>query len=168
MSGERRIQLGRIVGAHGVQGGIRLESHTEPRENIFDYLPWILHHRGTERTIDSVRGRAHGQRIVAQLPEVETRDQAEALVGAEIWVARSSLPPAQAGEYYWVDLEGLRVLGTNGFDFGRISHMLATGSNDVMSVTGERERLIPFIQGDVVKRVDLDNGLLEVDWDPEL
>lgn len=168
MSGERRIQLGRIVGAHGVQGGIRLESHTEPRENIFDYLPWVLRHRGTERIIASVHGRAQGQRLVAQLPEIETRDQAEALIGAEIWIARDILPPPQADEYYWVDLEGLRVVGVDGVEFGRISHMLATGSNDVMAVTGERNRLIPFIQGDVVKRVDVDAGLVEVDWDPEL
>lgn len=168
MSGERRILLGRIVGAQGVQGWIRLESHTEPRENIFGYLPWVLRHRGTERTIASVQGRTQGQRLVAQLPECETRDQAEALVGAEIWIARAALPPAQADEYYWVDLEGLRVIGADGVEFGRISHMLATGSNDVMVVVGERECLIPFIQGDVIKRVDLDAGLVEVDWDPDI
>jgi 16S rRNA processing protein RimM len=43
---------------------------------------------------------------------------------------------------------------------------MATGSNDVLVVKGERERLIPFIQGQVIKRVDLAQGLIQVDWDP--
>ena len=94
-------------------------------------------------------------------------DHAEALVGAEIWVPRDALPPPRPGEYYWVDLEGLHVVGADGFAFGRVSHLFSTGSNDVMSVIGERERLIPFLRDDVVKRVDLDAGLIEVDWDPE-
>lgn len=167
MADARQILLGRIVGAHGVRGWVRVESHTRPRQNIFQYQPWILCHRGLEQSIDAVRGQGAGQRLIAHWPGLEDRNQAEALIGAEIRVPRSSLPPAAADEYYWVDLEGLRVVGADGFDFGRIDQMLATGSNDVMAVRGERERLIPFIQGDVVKRVDLEAGWVEVDWDPE-
>lgn len=167
MADARQILLGRIVGAHGVRGWVRVESHTQPRQNIFQYQPWTLCHRGFERSVDAARGQSLGQRLIAHWPGLEDRSQAEALIGAEIRVPRASLPPAAADEYYWVDLEGLRVVGVTGFDFGRIDHMLATGSNDVMAVRGERERLIPFIQGDVVKRVDLEAGLIEVDWDPE-
>jgi len=43
---------------------------------------------------------------------------------------------------------------------------LETGANDVIVVAGERERLIPFLQGTVVVAIDLDQGLLRVDWDP--
>lgn len=167
MADARQILLGRIVGAHGVRGWVRVESHTQPRQNIFQYQPWTLCHRGFERSVDAARGQSLGQRLIAHWPGLEDRSQAEALIGAEILVPRASLPPAAADEYYWVDLEGLRVVGVTGFDFGSIDHMLATGSNDVMAVRGERERLIPFIQGDVVKRVDLEAGLIEVDWDPE-
>ena len=167
MSGERRLLVGKIVGVHGVQGWIKLESHTEPRRNIFRYLPWTLRHRGGERSVAAVEGREQGKGLVAHWPELETRDHAEALVGAEIWVPRTALPPARPDEYYWVDLEGLRVVGVDGFEFGRVSHLFSTGSNDVISVLGERERLIPFLQDEVVKRIDLDAGLIEVDWDPE-
>lgn len=167
MSGERRILLGRVVGAHGVQGWVKLESHTQPRRNIFRYLPWTLRHRGIEQVVDAVEGREQGKGLVAHWPMLETRDQAEALYGAEIWVPRDALPPARSGEYYWVDLEGLNVVGVDGFAFGRIAHLFSTGSNDVMTVIGERERLIPFLRDDVVKRVDLEAGLIEVDWDPE-
>lgn len=167
MSGERRISVGRIVGVHGVQGWVKLESHTDPRRNIFRYLPWIIRHRGVEHTIEAVQGREQGKGLVAHWPELETRDQAHAMIGAEIWVPREVLPPPRPGEYYWVDLEGLRVVGVDGFEFGRVSHLASTGANDVMSVIGERERLIPFLKDDVIRRVDLDAGLIEVDWDPE-
>ncbi len=167
MIAERRILLGHIAGAHGVQGWVCVRSHTQPRENILRYRPWTVRHRDGEFQVDDVRGRVQGQGIIAHWPELLDRDQAEALKGAEIWVARTQLPPAGPDEVYWFDLEGLRVVGVDGHDFGRIDHLLSTGSNDVMSVRGERERLIPFIRGDVVKRVDLDAGLIEVDWDPE-
>jgi 16S rRNA processing protein RimM len=45
--------------------------------------------------------------------------------------------------------------------------MLATGANDVMVVRGDRERLIPFIPGRYVKNVDLEGGVVIVDWDPD-
>lgn len=166
-SGERRIVLGRIVGVHGVSGWIKLESHTQPRTGIFLYRPWILRHRGAEREISAMQGREQGRGLVATLDGIATREDAQALIGAEILVPRSALPPPRPGEYYWIDLEGLRVLGPQGVELGRVSHLFTTGSNDVMSVAGERERLIPFITGDVVKRVDFEAGLIEVDWDPE-
>ena len=167
MIAERRILLGHIAGAHGVQGWVRVRSHTQPRENILRYRPWTVRYRDGEFQVDDVRGRVQGQGVIAHWSDLLDRDQAEALKGAEIWVARTQLPPAGPDEVYWFDLEGLRVVGVDGYDFGRIDHLLSTGSNDVMSVRGERERLIPFIRDDVVKRVDLDAGLLEVDWDPE-
>lgn len=166
-SGERRIVLGRIVGVHGVSGWIKLESHTQPRTGIFRYRPWILRHRGEEREIPAAQGREQGRGLVASIDGIATREEAQALIGAEILVPRSALPPPRPGEYYWIDLEGLRVIGPQGVELGHVSHLFTTGANDVMSVAGERERLIPFITGNVVKRVDFDAGLIEVDWDPE-
>jgi 16S rRNA processing protein RimM len=168
MSGERRILLGKIVGVFGVKGWVKLQSHTEPREALFDYLPWVLRQRGTERVVDKIEGRAQGRGLVASFPGVESRDAAEALIGTEIWVDRAAMPKPRKGEYYWVDLENLAVQTVDGLSLGRVSHLFATGSNDVLvAVDGERERLIPFLPDDVIKRVDLDAGLIVVDWDPE-
>jgi 16S rRNA processing protein RimM len=50
---------------------------------------------------------------------------------------------------------------------GKVSHLVATGANDVLVVSGERERLIPFVLDDYVKQVDFDAGRITVDWDPE-
>ncbi|MDR2013153.1 MAG: ribosome maturation factor RimM [Rhodanobacter sp.] len=167
-SGEKLVLLGKIVGVHGVRGELRLESYTEPRTQIFHYRPWLLRFAHGERSIDSCRGRAHGKGLVAELPGIANRDAAAALAGAEIWVKRSVLPAPKPGEYYWSDLEGLEVVNLEGVSLGQVSHLLATGANDVLVVrSAERERLIPFLIGRFVTAVNMDMGRLVVDWDAE-
>lgn len=168
MSDERRVLLGRIAGVFGVQGWVKVLSHTQPHEAIFTYQPWILRQRGVERVVERVEGKPQGKGLIVRLPDITTRDAAEAAIGTEIWVPRSLMPAPRPGEYYWVDLEGLRVVTVDGVPLGRVSHVFATGANDVLSVRdGAKERLVPFLMDSVIRRVDLDAGLIEVDWDPD-
>ncbi len=165
---EKFVLLGKVVGVHGIRGELKLESYTEPRTQIFRYQPWLLRSAGSEISMAGGRGRAQGKGIVATLPGIEDRDAAAALVGSEIWVRRSALPKARPGEYYWVDLEGLAVETVQGVSLGVVSHLIATGANDVLVArSAERERLIPFLPGSFVTQVDLDGGRIVVDWDPE-
>ncbi|MDY0021045.1 ribosome maturation factor RimM [Arenimonas caeni] len=167
MSNGRRILLGRVAGAFGVRGELKLLSWTDPRDALFRYQPWILRSGNTEREVTGVRGRDTGKVVIATFPGVESRDQAEAMNGTEIWVPRERLPPPGPGEYYWVDLEGLKVETTEGVALGQVSHLFETGANDVMVVAGERERLIPFVTGQYIVSVDFDAGKVVVDWDPD-
>jgi 16S rRNA processing protein RimM len=138
---EKFVLLGKVVGVHGIRGELKLESYTEPRTQIFRYKPWHLRSASGEKVIDGGRGRAQGKGIVAELPGVTDRDAAVALVGTEIWVARSALPEAKPGEYYWADLEGLEVVTVEGKALGQVSHLIATGANDVLVIRdAERER----------------------------
>ena len=98
---------------------------------------------------------------------VADRDAAEALRGSEVFAPRSALPPPEPGEYYWVDLEGLRVVNLDGADFGVVSHLFSTGANDVLVAHGERDRMIPFLEPAYVKSVDFDAGVVTVDWDAD-
>ena len=165
----RRILLGRVTGAFGVRGEAKLESWTEPRIAIFRYQPWILRDaQGNEREVRGVRGNEVGKNVVATIPDVADRDAIEAMRGTEIYVPRSALPPPAPGEFYWVDLEGLRVVNVEGVDFGTVSHLFATGANDVLVArNGDRERMIPFVQPQYVTSVDFEAGIVTVDWDPE-
>lgn len=164
----RRILMGRIHGAFGVRGELKVESFSDPPEALFGYLPWTLRNaRGEERTIATARGRAGAKGVIAMIEGVGSREQAEALRGTDVWVPRAALPPPKPGEYYWVDLEGLRVVNTEGVAFGTVSHLFATGANDVLVVQGERERLLPFVTPDVVREVDIDAGCITVEWDAD-
>lgn len=164
----RRILLGRIHGAFGVRGELKLESFTEPAAQILRYQPWTVRDpQGREREIPGARGRNTAKGVVLQLPGVEDRDAAEALRGSEVFVPRSALPPPGPGEYYWVDLEGLRVVNLEGADFGTVSHLFSTGANDVLVAQGDRERMIPFVEPDYIRSVDFDAGVVTVDWDAD-
>src|SRR5690606_1751155 len=101
----RRILMGRIHGAFGVRGELKLESFSDPAEAIFRYRPWILRDgQGGERELEGGSGRSTAKGIVMRLPGIEDRDAAEAMRGSEILVPRAALPPPKPGEYYWVDL----------------------------------------------------------------
>jgi 16S rRNA processing protein RimM len=165
----RRILLGRVHGAFGVRGEVKLESFTDPLAAIFRYQPWVLcDAQGRERALAGARGRETAKGLVATFPDIGDRDAAEALRGSEVWVDRAQLPPPKPGEHYWVDLEGLRVVNVDGVDFGTVSHLFSTGANDVLVARdGERERMIPFLEPDYVVAVDFDTGTVTVDWDPE-
>jgi len=166
----RRILMGRIHGAFGVRGELKLESFSDPPDAIFRYRPWTLRTaQGVERELEleGARGRSTAKGIVMSLPGVEDRDAAEALKGSEIHVPRSALPPPKPGQYYWVDLEGLRVVNTEGADFGTVSHLFSTGANDVLVARGDRERMVPFLEPDYIVSVDFDAGCITVDWDAD-
>jgi len=167
VKGDAAIVVGVIIGAQGVLGAVKLKSYCEPPEQIFRYKPWTLVRDADVRSVVPIKLRGAGGQLVARLPDMETREQAEAMKGFEVRVLRSQLPKPAAGEYYWHDLIGLRVVGVCGFEFGRIEAMLETGSNDVMRVKGERERLLPFTPGVHVIEVDLNARTVKIDWDPE-
>ncbi len=165
--GDRLVLLGRIAGVFGVQGWVKIESFTEPRDNILRYHPWRVRRGGNETLVAKPQGRAQGRGVVVHLPGTADRDAAAALVGAEIWIERDRLPKSRKGEWYWADLEGLEVSTVDGVRLGTVSHLVATGANDVLVVSGERERLIPFLPGSTVAEVDLAARTIRVDWDPD-
>lgn len=164
----RRILVGRIHGAFGVRGEVKLESLTEPQGNLVRYQPWILRDAaGREREVSGAKARVGGKGLIGTLPGVEDRDVADALRGAELFVPRSALPPPRDGEFYWIDLEGLRVENLDGVDFGKAAFVFSNGANDVLVVRGDRERMIPWIRPDFVRELDFDAGRILVDWDAD-
>ncbi len=163
------VPIGHISGVHGTSGWLKIYSLTVPREAIFEYQSWLVGDRLEAVTIK--QGKKHGKHLIALFEKVTDRDRAENLVNRKIAIYRDQLPALSAEEFYWTDLIGLTVQLEDGTNLGAIRRMLATGANDVMVVQGvsesERERLIPFVLGPYVLSVDLDKGLLVVDWDPD-
>ena len=163
----RRVLLGRIAGPFGTRGWVKVRSSTQPPENILRYTPWHVDRDGCWSRISVAEGRLQGREVIARLDGCHGRAEADGYRGCEIAVDRSRLPEAEEGEYYWTDLVGLRVANTDGVDFGEVERMMETGANDVMVVRGGVERLIPFLPGTAVRSVDVDSGIIVVDWHPD-
>jgi 16S rRNA processing protein RimM len=165
-----RIVVGHISGPHGVHGWLRIQSYTEPMENILHYSPWYVELAGKSEPREVQEGRLAGKGLIVSLKGCADRDAALALQGATISIERAQLPPASPGEVYWHDLIGLEVRDLHGHVLGTVRSLMETGANDVLVVVpagGDEEILIPYIRDQVVREVDLESGCLRVDWDPD-
>ncbi len=172
------LVMGRITAVYGIKGWVKVYSFTAPMTNILSYRQWRLRYPdGRHTTVQLDNGRAHGKGLIALIGKATDRNQAERYIGAEILVDRRELPGAAEGEYYWYQLEGLTVLAQSDdgkeLNLGKVHHLMETGANDVMVVRGasgsldRRERLIPWLEEQVVTEVNLTEGFIRVDWDPE-
>ncbi len=162
------VLMGHIAGVYGVKGWLKIHSHTAPRDNILNYNPWLLSFEGGAwEAREVLAGRRQGKGIVARIAGVDDRDQARLLIGTQIAIKRDQLAPLPEGEYYWHELIGLKVVNLQDIELGCVDHLFETGANDVLVVKGERERLIPYAVGPIVKDIDLAAGCMRVDWQPE-
>ncbi len=163
-----KILIGRIVGLFGVKGWVKVFSYTQPRDNIVTYNPWYLKTEAGWQRFMLQQGSSHGKGIIAKLDAIDDRDAAAALLHMEIGIEADQLAELPAGEFYWSQLIGLDVINLAGQPLGIVDDMLQTGANDVLVVKSEQqERLIPYIRDQVIKQVDLDNGILQVDWEAD-
>lgn len=189
-STERKIALGSITGLFGVRGWIKVFSETDPRENIVNYQHWWIRPPGATaksrdlssdgwRQIEVLEGRRQSKTVIARIAGIETPEAAEQLIGYEIAVDRSQMPPLKKGEFYWADLVGYTVQNLHGELLGTVERLFATGANDVVVVrkgqdqqdvvgsAAENEILIPWIMGSVIVEVDTDTGNISVDWEAD-
>lgn len=157
------LECGHVTGVHGIRGWIKVFSNTIPREQITSFTPWLLDING-ELIEFKVKGKKQGKLIVAHLNGCDDRNRALEYVNAKIYISKSQLPVLDKGDYYWDDLEGLSVETAEGELLGKVDHLLETGANDVLVVKGEHEYLIPFVQNDIVLDVDLERGVMRVNW----
>jgi 16S rRNA processing protein RimM len=168
--GDGFITLGKISGVFGVKGWIKVHSFTDPREGIADYPCWQILQKGQWREVQLESGQRQAKTVIAKLKGIDNRDDAMLLMGAEIAIYKHQLDDLDDDEYYWRDLQGLRVINAEGIDLGKVHQMLETGANDVMVVQEEKggqERLIPFTLKHTVQKVDLLAGVITVDWDAD-
>ena len=166
------IALGKISGVFGVKGWIKVHSFTDPREGIVDYPCWLILQKGKWREVELEDGKRQAKTVIAKLKDIDDRDEAMLLMGAEIAVRVDQLDDLSENEYYWKDLEGLQVINVEGVEFGKVDHMMETGANDVMVVQedeakGGKERLVPFTLNHTVQKIDLAAGVITVDWDAD-
>jgi 16S rRNA processing protein RimM len=160
----KKIIVGRFGKPFGIKGWIKVNSFTDPPENILLYDPWLISLDENWKEIEVEDSKMQGQNIIAKLVNCNTPEEAKAYTHKDIAISRSQLPKLEQDEYYWTDLEDMSVLNTQGIELGKVVHFIATGANDVMVVKGEKEHLVPYIDS-VIISVDQEKRVIIVDWD---
>jgi 16S rRNA processing protein RimM len=167
------VEVGRILGAWGVKGGIKVKPFSADPQALFSSKRWFIEPseakpgHAVPALLRVVQARGQNDAVVATVQEIVDRDAAQALAGARVFVPRASFPTPDADEFYWVDLIGLSVLDQEGADLGHVIGLIETGPHCVLRVQSAdadaAEVLIPFVDA-YVGRVDLGGRTIHVDW----
>ena len=186
-----KVILGRITGVYGVKGWVKIFSYTDPMEAIVDYSPWYIRAEGRKpgdqnlapwTRVKLKAGKRHAKTVVAKLEHCNDRDDAMSYIGTEIAIELQQLEALrEKNQYYWRDLIGLTVINQQGIELGKVKSLMETGANDVLVVASaettdevavkqeaqDSERLIPWTMGNAIVAVDMEQGVIIVDWDAD-
>lgn len=180
---EDAIEVGRILDAWGVKGWVRIQPFAADPQTLFSSRRWFLKPPdsvGSKRPafagvvpsfLKVKQVKTHGDGVVMLADGVDSRDAAELLRGARIFVPRTSFPTTDPDEYYWVDLIGLTVVNLQSEILGTVVGLIDTGPHSVLRIAPEgadpkdeaAQRLVPFV-GAYVTDVSLPDRRITVDW----
>ena len=168
MIADTYLEVGKIGSTYGIKGWLKVHTYTEFGASILEYSPWRLVNQDGKviHTLTIEAGRLHAGGVVAKFTGYDTPEDARQLTGLVSTIARSLLPALEEDEYYWSDLEGLKVYDTQKELLGTVLYLIETGSNDAIVVKqGKKEFAIPYLKGTVIKQIDLEKGEIIVDWE---
>jgi len=154
--------MGRVADSYGVRGWVKVAPQGGVAESLAAAKEWWIGaqaHKVGEAKV-------HGATVVARLSGVTTREEARALRGQTVSVRRDALPDPEKGTYYLADLVGLEVVNERGVKLGTVKRFYSNGPQDVMEVSGDRDRLIPWVAEKVLD-VDLNAKVIQVDWEAD-
>ena len=169
-SSEGLVAVGRIIGAHGREGEIRVKSTSDVPGRFDEGQTLYVSRDGVspeEQTYQIARTRSTGSKgndiLIISLQGFRDRDQALRLAGLWLCVPQSEVPSAEEGEYFHYELLGLKVRTVEGEDLGEVAEILETGSNDVYVVKGAAGEILVPALSKVVREIDIAAGLMVVD-----
>lgn len=156
---KKKIEVGQIVGAHGINGEIKIQ-HWCDSADIFLNLKKVFLNGQWHQLFTP---RVHKNIILAKLSDVHDRNTAESLRLCILEITRDQLPPLPENRYYICDLLGLTVITDENKSLGILSDVLDTGSNQVYEVTADNQKkyYLPVID-DVILNTDLEQKILTV------
>ena len=169
------VEVARITDAWGIRGWFKVLAYSPDPEALYSSKRWFIlpAEKGAKTFLGCLRlhireAKDHAGTVVATAHDIADRNDAEALRGARVFVARSSFPTAATDEFYWVDLIGLSVVNRQDEPLGTVHELLSTGPQTVLVLQyqedgKDKERMIPFVSA-YVDDVDLQARRIRVDW----
>ena len=152
------LELGYVARAHGLRGEVAIRTF-DPASEALDVVERVLvrTRAGEEREMWLEAVRPTPKENIVVLEGVDSRNAAEALVGAKVFVFREDLEPPAEGEFFQGDLVGLTAVDESGAELGRVEEIWATGEvpNLVIRAPNRPELVVPFAD-EFVPTVDID------------
>lgn len=168
MTGARLILIGRVAGPFGVRGELRITTYSADPLSLLTYRQ-LKREDGTPG-LTLTAGRAAKGGIVARAKEVETRDEAEAIRGLRLYIARDVLSPTDDDEFYLADLIGLEVRDLAGAVVGKVRTVENFGAGDLVEIAptaGGPTFWLPFTR-EAVPEVRISEGWIAIDPPPDV
>ncbi|MCR4781154.1 MAG: ribosome maturation factor RimM [Lachnospiraceae bacterium] len=160
-----KLRVGIIGKAQGIRGEVRVHPTMDTLEDFLEIDKVILMKSRIKdlKELTVQKARIQKNFCIVKFKEIEDRNNAELLNGAELYINREDAPELEEGEYYYSDIIGCTVITDEGKTLGVLKDIYETGANDVYSVVNEskKEYLLPAID-DVILDVDVLNKVMKV------
>lgn len=155
--------IGRVVKPHGVRGRAKVEYFGEDLRRFSLYREiFIEDEKGRPQTYEILEAAPQPPRLILRLKGIEKIEQVEPLIGKEILVEKKALLGLEEGEYYWMDLLGMRVETDGGKKIGEVREIFPTGANDVYVIEGKRREILLPATEEVIQSIDLKRRVMRV------
>ena len=155
--------IGRVVKPHGVKGKIKISYFGEGFSQFHFYREIFIEDRtGRLQSYEILEATPQPPRLILQLKDIRTVEEARTLVGKEIYIRKECLPGLPEDEYYWMEVIGMEVETGGGSRIGRIKGIFPTGAHDIYVVQGKRgEIYLPAVEG-VIESIDREKRRVKV------
>lgn len=161
---EKLLEIGKIIGTHGLRGDLKVRLHSEDPEILLATEKIYLHLPSGERlTATPVRQTKHKGQVLLRMQGFESINLVEHMIGGLVMLPEDQLPELEDDEFYWTQLRGLQVVDRQRGPIGKIQKMFTTPAHDTYVVNGPfGEVLIPAV-AQFVLEVDLQGQVMNVD-----
>ena len=156
---ETKVLLAQIGAPHGVKGEVRVKPFGDP--DMLDQYGRLENSNGDKFKIK--RMRPQKAMLVVKFENVNTREEAEALNGVELFIDRSKLPEPDEDEFYVSDLVGMRAVTEDGKELGTVIDVPNFGAGDMLEIGKSRSNTsyFPFTR-EIVPEISFQDGTVVI------
>jgi 16S rRNA processing protein RimM len=160
----RFIPVGRVIAGHGLNGAVKFQYYNEDVDQFGFYTSLYADIGGRQTKFNLTEVRFRKGFFYLKLEDLNSPEKISFLINQELSVREVDLPLLDNDEYYDYQLIGLNVVNHKHEPVGVVTHVIHTGVNDILTVTGREEILVPMVEG-LISKIDLQNTLIVIDED---
>ena len=162
MQDSEKILIAKIQAHQGLNGWLKIYSYSESIEKFSKYKYFFVLNNKKYIRLD-VEDSLINKSIKIKFKNFNSREDSNDYIGKDIYISEDQLDKLKENQFYWNDLIGLNVYLDNEEKIGVVADMIETGSNDVLVIKGDDEILIPYIFGESVKNVIIEEDKIIID-----